>query len=638
MKNLKKIFFPVIGILLCFIMAVMFKVDTYGTIISGEYEYGFASGDRDSIILTEYLGSEKKVIIPETLDGYKVIGLSATFAAKDVEEVHIPSTMKSIGRLAFYRTKNLKKVVIPEGVESIAEEAFAESGLKSIVLPKSIKILYRRAFADSELTEIILPENLETMRDQVFLNCTNLKSVVIPGSISTWERGVFTGCTSLEKVVISEGITEIGDEAFSRCIYLSDVQLPESLQRIGSAAFDNCYSLKEIAIPDNVTNVKTVFPEDTKLYVNSESSLYNQLKNSGTNVEPKIDISTVKIQFSGNGYVYSGKKIQPLKILGLTEGVDYTATYTNNVNVGRASVTVKGIGKYTGQVNGLTFKIVPAKVSGIKQSSCTTSQIIIGWNACGGNIDGYEIEKSDSNKQSWSLLGKVTTLSVKSNSLKSGEMYKYRVRAYKVVNGEKLYGAYSDSIVGKTAPGKVTNFRYSQSNSTKIQLKWNSQSGNSGYQIYKYSNNSGKYILLKTITGSSRYSWTNMYLKSNTEYKYIIRSFVTINGKNYYGDFSEELKVTTAPIRPKFRLVSDKKGQITITWDKVEGATGYVLFYKEGKNGTWKALTNNKFTGNSFTKKNLKSGVKYYFYLRAVNNYNGTLIKSATYFKEKTVQ
>lgn len=636
MKNLKRIVFPIIGTLLCLMMAVMFKVDTYGK--SDEYEYSVVMGKPDSIILGDYLGSEKVVRIPETLDGYKVIGLAGTFFASDVEEVYLPSTMKSVGRLAFYRAKNLKKVVIPEGVESINEEAFAESGLKSIVLPKSIKIIYRRAFADSELTEIILPENLETLGEQAFLNCTNLKSIVIPGSISTMERGVFTGCTSLEKTVISEGITEISYDAFRGCSCLSDVQLPESLQSFGPASFNGCYSLKEIAIPDNINNVETVFPQDTTLYVNSESSLYNQLKNSGTNVEPKMDISTIKIQFSGNGYVYSGKKIQPLTISGLTEEVDYTVTYTDNVNVGRASVTVKGIGKYTGQVNGLTFKIVPAKVSGIKQISCTTSQIIIGWDACGGNVDGYEIEKSDNNKQSWSKLGDVSTLSVKSNGLKSGEMYKYRVRAYKVVNGGRLYGAYSDSVVGKTAPGKVTNFRYSQSNSTKIQLKWNAQSGNSGYQIYKYSNNSGKYILLNTITGSSRYSWTNMYLKSNTEYKYIIRSFVTINGKNYYGDFSEELKVTTAPIRPKFRLVSNKKGQITVTWDKVEGATGYVLFYREGKNGTWKALTNNKFTGNSYTKKNLKSGVKYYFYLRAVNNYNGTLIKSSTYFKEKTVQ
>ncbi|MCI8669386.1 MAG: fibronectin type III domain-containing protein [Lachnospiraceae bacterium] len=636
MKNLKKVFYPVTGIMLCFIIAVMFRVDIYGK--SEEYEYARVMGQTDSIILNKYLGSEKKVIIPETVDGYKVIGLSGTFAATDVEEVYIPSTMKNIGRLAFYRTKNLKNVVIPEGVEYIAEEAFAESGLKSIAIPKSLKTIYRRAFADSELTEIILPEHLETLDDQVFLNCTNLKSVVIPGSISTWEKGVFAGCTSLEKVVISEGITEIGYEAFSRCLYLSDVQLPESLQHIGASAFKDCYSLKEIAIPDNVTNVQTVFPQDTKLYVNSESSLYKELKNSGTDVEPKKDISTVKIQFSGDGYVYSGKKIQPLKMAGLTEGVDYTVTYKNNVNVGKATVTVKGIGKYKGQVNGLTFKIVPAKVSGIKQSGCTKTQIIIEWNACGGNVDGYEIEKSESNKQSWSLLGKVASSSIKINGLKSGEMYKYRVRAYKVVDGEKLYGYYSDSVVGKTAPDKVRNFRYSQSSSTKIQLKWNSQSGNSGYQIYKYSRNSGKYILLKTITGSSQYSWTNMYLKANTEYKYKIRSYVIINGKNYYGEFSDELKISTAPIRPKYRLVSNKKGQITVTWDKVDGATGYVLFYKEGKNGTWKALTNNKFTGNSFTKKNLKSGVKYYFYLRAVNNYNGTLIKSATYFKEKTVQ
>ena len=50
---------------------------------------------------------------------------------------------------------------------------------------------------------------------------------------------------------------------------------------------------------------------------------------------------------------YTGKAIEPAVVVKkgsttLTKGVDYTVTYENNVKVGTAYVSVKGIGKYTG--------------------------------------------------------------------------------------------------------------------------------------------------------------------------------------------------------------------------------------------------------------------------------------------------
>ncbi len=48
----------------------------------------------------------------------------------------------------------------------------------------------------------------------------------------------------------------------------------------------------------------------------------------------------------------------------LVEGTDYTATYSKNTNVGTATVTIKGIGKYTGSIK-KTFKITAANVADI---------------------------------------------------------------------------------------------------------------------------------------------------------------------------------------------------------------------------------------------------------------------------------
>lgn len=50
-------------------------------------------------------------------------------------------------------------------------------------------------------------------------------------------------------------------------------------------------------------------------------------------------------------YYYTGKEIRPaVYSISLTEGMDYEVTYANNVNAGRATVTITGIGAYRGTI------------------------------------------------------------------------------------------------------------------------------------------------------------------------------------------------------------------------------------------------------------------------------------------------
>lgn len=70
---------------------------------------------------------------------------------------------------------------------------------------------------------------------------------------------------------------------------------------------------------------------------------------------------------------YTGSEIKPqLEITysndiqgvqTLEEGVNYTLEYKNNVEVGTATITINGIGRYAGSSKQVTFKIVPADIS-----------------------------------------------------------------------------------------------------------------------------------------------------------------------------------------------------------------------------------------------------------------------------------
>ena len=78
------------------------------------------------------------------------------------------------------------------------------------------------------------------------------------------------------------------------------------------------------------------------------------------------DIATLTIDNIENK-IYTGKLITPeLRIKDgeniLEKNKDYTIKYTNNINVGTATATIKGIGKYKGQVN-KTFEIVKKDIN-----------------------------------------------------------------------------------------------------------------------------------------------------------------------------------------------------------------------------------------------------------------------------------
>ena len=89
----------------------------------------------------------------------------------------------------------------------------------------------------------------------------------------------------------------------------------------------------------------------------------------------KISLKTIenaKVTLENTEYIYDGTEKQPEVVVKdedtiLTKGVDYTISYTNNINAGTAKVIIAGKGIYTGSKE-ITFEIekaqIEAKISG----------------------------------------------------------------------------------------------------------------------------------------------------------------------------------------------------------------------------------------------------------------------------------
>ena len=94
------------------------------------------------------------------------------------------------------------------------------------------------------------------------------------------------------------------------------------------------------------------------IYVNGECICGAKEPADSTN------LSTCKLLLSESEYTYDGTEKEPTLTITnddqiLTEGIDYTISYSNNVNAGTASVTATGQGDYTGTITE-TFTIKKA--------------------------------------------------------------------------------------------------------------------------------------------------------------------------------------------------------------------------------------------------------------------------------------
>jgi len=178
---------------------------------------------------------------------------------------------------------------------------------------------------------------------------------------------------------------------------------------------------------------------------NGELTIYvtEHFKNNPSSKSSKKNVSKLKYSTVSNK-TYTGKAIKP----GITvkdgsktlkNGKDYTLTYSANKNPGKATITIKGKGNYTGSVK-KTFNIVPKapslKVVSAKKSAKVTTKST----GANGYIIEYSLKKNMSGKKSVTITKTSGTI----KKLTSKKTYYIRVRAYKTIGGKKYYSPYSN--------------------------------------------------------------------------------------------------------------------------------------------------------------------------------------------------
>lgn len=320
----------------------------------------------------------------------------------------------------------------------------------------------------------------------------------------------------------------------------------------------------------------------------------------------------------------SGQEQKPeVTIEGLEKGKDFEVKYSNNIEPGKATVTITGKGNYTGTIE-KEFTIVGAnitKVTGLKASNRTSTGLKLAWNKV-EDCDGYKIYKYNSTSKTYKLINTVEGAEKTScvlNKLQEGTTYKFVVRAYKKLNDYIQVGPYSNMFTTATNPSKVTNVKTTNRDTSSMTLKWDKVEKCDGYKIYKYNKADKTYTYFKTIEGKNNNSYNIKKLTSGTTYRYAVRSYKKLGKYTYNGEYSNVLTTTTSPLKVKNVKVDNRTtSSITLSWDKVSRAEGYKIYRYNSKNKKYELL--DEVEGNAKTTyidKKLESGKNYSYKVRA---------------------
>ncbi len=307
---------------------------------------------------------------------------------------------------------------------------------------------------------------------------------------------------------------------------------------------------------------------------------------------------------------FTGRNITPsvtVKVAGrtLTNGTDYTVSYSNNKNVGTATVKITGKGNYSGSLSA-KFDIVPAKQQ-IQKLETKYKGFYIDW-AQKGSATGYDVEYSVNANMSGAVSKHLTankpdTLTV--SGLAGDKVYYVRVRSYTNVNGKVYYGAWSDIKSIKTANNDITKATVSGI-STKV-------------------------FTGKAITQNVTVKVGNTVLKNGTDYtvsysnnKKVGKATVKITGKGKYGGvITKTFKIN--PEKQEIQKLTAKSKAFFVDWVQKGSATGYEIQYATNSKFTSAkkvTITNNKTDKTTVSK--LSANKKYYVRVRSYTTVGGT--------------
>ena len=315
----------------------------------------------DEATITGYTGSARSLVIPSELGGKPVTAIAdkAFEGYKNMVNIYIPKTIKTIGENAFREKIDEARFICYEGTENEWANIAVQKGNEGldpehagfepwfrlyecnlsgdmvyqasddaatlvcyfgsdskVDIPaelggKPVTAIGEYAFHhNTTITSVKIPEGVTSIGESAFRWCSSLTEVTIPEGVTSIGVYAFQFCNSLTEVTIPEGVTSIGDGAFESCRSLTKVTISEGVTSIGGTAFAYCSSLTEVTIPKSVTSIEYAAFDGcgalaTVYYGGTQEDWDALKKNIGDNNTPLLSANIICAIQESNGFAYT---------------------------------------------------------------------------------------------------------------------------------------------------------------------------------------------------------------------------------------------------------------------------------------------------------------------------------------------
>ena len=598
------------------------------------------------------------------------IGSSAFSNCDSLESIVIPDKVTAIYSSAFSDCDKLSSVTLSKALERIGESAFNNCDmLTSIKIPDSVKTIGYMAFYDCEKLAVVdMGNGVSWLYSEAFRLCPALTKVVLSNNLTSIPEYAFADCVNLTDVTIYPGVTEIATNAFS---YASKVTMrglkgsyAETYANDRGMTFEAITSVNASELTIKYKSLTGSYWNDYIEYIPEASYTYTgeaikpEIKvyfgsyelTEGTDYklvsyENNVNIGNAVCTIEGLG-VYSGKTSSTYKIVaadisdfdfgleygsldytgkeikpavtcdGLTEGIDFTVSYKDNINAGTAKAIITGIGNYSGTYT-LEFTINPVTI-------CTDVSQLQSKHPYDGNVhDVYVYNGAEGAKNLYLTFSDDTQF----------EAYNDYLYIYDVDGN--LIGAYTDDeLSGKTirVPGSYV----------KLVLNTNSSNNEYGFRVVSVTDSIectthtfGDWVITEeptcTTTGTQiricsvckkveiatiakvAHKYVNTVVKPTyTAQGYTLHK-CSVCGTSYKDTYTA--KLTLAKVIG-VKLGGRAADALRVNWTKNANASGYIVEMYQGNK--WVRVA--KITSNStttFRKAGLSASTVYKFRVRA---------------------
>ena len=266
-----------------------------------------------------------------------------------------------------------------------------------------------------------------------------------------------------------------------------------------------------------------------------------------------------------------------MKSVTNTEVISYNLTANNTyyykIQAYVDNGTEKNVGVLSAARKVTLCNLKATKITKAYQSS--TGSVNLNWNASTG-AEGYELFRAEGDGE-FTCVKRITTTSTSTGGLTDGKTYLFKIRPYVMVDGNRVYGAFSEPVSVMLLESPEMGYVYQISN-TAITLVWNGVANADNYSVYRKEGN-GNYLL---ISSSEETQFVDDKLTPETTYWYKVTANKAAIGANSCSGYSEAKSITPISFTAEEYPESEHNysNNMDQTWTySIPGANALVLVF-----------------------------------------------------------